>query len=1194
MKKRIGNDFLFYWIIKENGIIVNPESVHDFKIEIKHEFSGSKISPEFDIVNGSARVRCDAFEKLGVYQLIATWRVTDTTFTDGFRDCAADIESFEIVGRSAQADNENPEITTEMAIGFEGSDAYDVWVQNGNEGKTYEDYIAFLQKPATLAAAAADLAMEAANSAATLANDKAGFAQSAATLANTKAGLANDAAILATEKATLADSKATLANDKAVIAQAAADNADAKAAEVTDAVLSAGQLGPIKPTDAAPTPARNGNYVFSIGGNKPAWLTSEAGVTTVKAGDGVAVVYTAPNGYAYTHVDMSSEFALKNEIANEFNKNKWLDLLGKQSQSGKNIFDKDVEILTPTSNLSLADVVANGDKILKACYLNSIGTAVFAAPNVFDFVSPIYAVRVGEPINCSHFFSAGTTVKSIFFNKDFTIYETISQGSLDHLTSSIDGYVRISVRTGTSAYHPELVQIEKNTVKTTYESFYSTSKIKINDLSVSTEKLANNSVTGEKIALATIDSTNIKTKSIGTDSLSFIGTGKNKFKKDSPLIIDDKMFYNGYVGTFPGQAISHPVKILAGQTLFCNTAYLDASVQHKLTDVNDENPTFVGNTKAVTAIVDGLVRFSLRLTYPAGVSKDTTQIEVGTIGTAYESYYDTLEGVSLPYVVPPVSVLYCYPEAGIDTESNYYGITALTKACIYAETHQSVSNPIKIWVMGKFIFKNVSNITKCLAQLESTNAWYSPMWSIPNVSFYGLGINKSKVIVDLSDPSITFPTSPSGTYQYSRGNYTPMTLLESSYVEGIGFDGIDCRYTLHQEGNATGNKVELYYKDCKITYDSKGIYPNSLIGCGLVQNGTKITYKNCRLENNSAYNAFAGHGAGTESGNQHVITFEGCNINAKSLIGWNNYTNRTTFNFIGCLFNNKEMPLIIGQSGISDTPLFLNIQIDSPTMLMQLAATFKKNLYFTGAKKIRIGIDSTAYGIIYNSIEDSFEVTSNFCAYEYAGQYYKDDSTNTDGYLFAKGIAEGRLGTILGDCSSVNKTLKVLIDDVEHIITFNINLISENDTNIISIINSGLSNTSVVCSLKSPMDFWMANFKDSTINRNYGTGTIRKGMGVVYCESATYAFGVRAAKSTDGKIDGIAMDDMPCGSEGRIMTKGLIYANKVGRFGLLCDVIVGRNAKLKISAVDGIFTTTTGTDNILTAVPFYDPWVILK
>lgn len=70
--------------------------------------------------------------------------------------------------------------------------------------------------------------------------------------------------------------------------------------------LQGGSLGSIKPTDAAPTPARNGNYTFSIGGNKPAWLTAEAGITEVKAGDDVAVVFTAPSNYSYTHVDTGS------------------------------------------------------------------------------------------------------------------------------------------------------------------------------------------------------------------------------------------------------------------------------------------------------------------------------------------------------------------------------------------------------------------------------------------------------------------------------------------------------------------------------------------------------------------------------------------------------------------------------------------------------------------------------------------------------------------------------------------------------------------------------------------------------------------------------------------------------------------------------------------------------------------------
>lgn len=78
--------------------------------------------------------------------------------------------------------------------------------------------------------------------------------------------------------------------------------------------LQGGSLGSIKPTDAAPTPGRNGNYTFSIGGDKPAWLTAEAGITEVKAGDGVAVVYTEPNVYSYTHVDISSDFATTKSV----------------------------------------------------------------------------------------------------------------------------------------------------------------------------------------------------------------------------------------------------------------------------------------------------------------------------------------------------------------------------------------------------------------------------------------------------------------------------------------------------------------------------------------------------------------------------------------------------------------------------------------------------------------------------------------------------------------------------------------------------------------------------------------------------------------------------------------------------------------------------------------------------------------
>lgn len=184
-------------------------------------------------------------------------------------------------------------IVPSLLLDYRSVTLYQEWLNLGNEG-TMADFIAWLRTPATEAAAQALQAAAEALAAAQTLEQGIAAAEAAATLANTKAGLANDAAVLAT--------------DKAILAQSAADNANAKAAEVTAAVLSAGYLGTINPTDAAPTPAKSGKYEFSIGGNKPAWLTAEAGITTVKAGDGVAVVYDGVSSYIYTHIDISSHF----------------------------------------------------------------------------------------------------------------------------------------------------------------------------------------------------------------------------------------------------------------------------------------------------------------------------------------------------------------------------------------------------------------------------------------------------------------------------------------------------------------------------------------------------------------------------------------------------------------------------------------------------------------------------------------------------------------------------------------------------------------------------------------------------------------------------------------------------------------------------------------------------------------------
>ena len=126
--------------------------------------------------------------------------------------------------------------------------------------------------------------------------------------------------------------------------------------EYADANSVGNSLGSIKPTDAAPTPALNGNYTFSIGGNKPAWLTAEAGITEVKAGDGVAVVFTAPSSYTYTHVDVSSDFVTRGGYIGTAS-----DLANEKADSplGLNIFNNRISVVTYSESAKLKNSISD-------------------------------------------------------------------------------------------------------------------------------------------------------------------------------------------------------------------------------------------------------------------------------------------------------------------------------------------------------------------------------------------------------------------------------------------------------------------------------------------------------------------------------------------------------------------------------------------------------------------------------------------------------------------------------------------------------------------------------------------------------------------------------------------------------------------------------------------------------------------
>jgi hypothetical protein len=153
MKKiRIGNDFVFSWAIERGGVPENLETVlekHLYmivfgqKTEIhNYTVSGNNIIVEFTP---------ELLNKIGIYTLIFYYVLPDTSLSDDDRKCTVDIDAFQIVPRTAMADDVSEfAVTSDMAIAFKGEkgdSAYQVWLDEGNVG-TIDDYLEWLRQPA--------------------------------------------------------------------------------------------------------------------------------------------------------------------------------------------------------------------------------------------------------------------------------------------------------------------------------------------------------------------------------------------------------------------------------------------------------------------------------------------------------------------------------------------------------------------------------------------------------------------------------------------------------------------------------------------------------------------------------------------------------------------------------------------------------------------------------------------------------------------------------------------------------------------------------------------------------------------------------------------------------------------------------------------------------------------------------------
>lgn len=574
-------------------------------------------------------------------------------------------------------------------------------------------------------------------------------------------------------------------------------------------------------------------------------------------------------------------------------------------------------------------------------------------------------------------------------------------------------------------------------------------------------------------------------------------------------------------------------------------------------------------------------------------------------GVSAKGFFD-LNGNPIGTTNIKVTQLYAYRQEGTDDATHFYGLNAIKKA-LASITDASAENRYVINVRGRFIFNDISNHDVLVGgSIKNTsNTWWANVYGKDYVTLDGGDKEQTSVEMYLSLDTV-FPKWDDGVHGYYGGNYH-VIFNNAIWFEckNITFVGRNTRYCLHNESfNEIKGSYQLF-ENCRFVYGYDGIWTsshvnvtgtifdgNTVLGCGYRKEGD-IHYKDCDVIANSSYN-MSTTGVGSHSGfyanwqtydKPAKILFSRCNfVGMKRMVSYSSYQpigdifrfescnipNLATVNLSVIQYSDHDNPLAYPKVYMDRMPLVINNMSSAEVNVLKLVAT-------TGTSSIiRVDKTSSAFGIIADSTNGSDGI-NEWGAYQHDGYIYKDDEHGLDGYLLGTaGIGKRTLGGILGDCSSSNKILKVIVNGVTKSCTFNADMTSMSNADVINYINARLEGVEV--SLANLGDYYYPTFDGVNLIENNGTKTVKKGMGVMF-DTNTITF--RIATQTDKYVDGICIDDTPVGQLGRVASCGMfaLRPSSVDRYvNIKTEDYNGRF--FVIGSTDGVFKSTNEYSNV--------------
>ena len=426
-------------------------------------------------------------------------------------------------------------------------------------------------------------------------------------------------------------------------------------------------------------------------------------------------------------------------------------------------------------------------------------------------------------------------------------------------------------------------------------------------------------------------------------------------------------------------------------------------------------------------------------------------------------------------------------------------------------------------------------------------------------------------------PSANGTTYPRTSYQ------TLYSYAKDSLIKDVTFVIVNGRYALHLDNpngaNSTHNfeGVNFVSKGSKGSMQALGIGTSTgeetyFIGGGAHSDGGTPFY----CHNNSKFST---------PSKMHFEGFKFSSNTSKLIVRCENDGSLVDdkIQFVGCSWGGTSYVMEYGQlwlksntsqnydsfnhaewkfTGYGNEPFLFDNQVAGYCLRLRTTATGLNNT-------IRFDKNSSAYSTLIQNNQSNTDVSLYTNSRDYIDGYIVQDGsiglpaqawgckdlTESASYADA-GVIYTSMGKRLGDCSTSNKTLGVIINGTPNTVTFNKDYRSMTNAQIIAEINTQLSGAIVELYVYG-RDYY-AEMTD-VIETVYNTTDtfIPKGSVVVKSNGS-----VRLAQAGD-KIYGVALDDIPVQlttveglkkGEGRIMKRGYIYADWTKPHFVLSDI----------------------------------------